>query len=501
MKKIYSIFLLLLLGTLQYTARAQAPENVNYQAIARDTAGNPLANTSLIVQLSLLSASPSGALVWQEKHTLSTNALGQFSLKLGTGLSTGSGSAPSFASINWGATAYFLKTEINPGTGFVVLGTDQLSSVPFALHSKTTSALPAGSSSGQVLSWNGTSWVATSICSLLNQYYRDTDNDGYGDPNTASSVRSCYQPSGFSANNLDCNDTSSIINPLTNEICNGLDDNCDGITDNASLANVSSDPNNCGACGAICPTKPNSSRLCTGGICNYVCNPGFADCNNNMSDGCEKNLLTDPNNCNGCNLICPPAANSTPICAQGICDLLCTGSFGNCDLQYNNGCETNLNTNLSNCGACGTICSPRANASVACNAGICTYVCSANFRNCNNNMNDGCEIDIRNNTANCGNCGLVCTAPNANMTCNSGVCFLLSCSAGFANCNSITSDGCETNVSSDVNNCNGCGVVCATRPNTTKSCTNGVCTYVCTAGKFDCNATMTDGCESSTPCP
>jgi hypothetical protein len=53
-----------------------------------------------------------------------------------------------------------------------------------------------------------------------------------------------------------------------------------------------------------------------------------------------------------------------------------------------------------------------------------------------------------------------------------------------------------------VNNCNGCGIVCPNKPFTTKSCINGVCTYACTAGRYDCNETMADGCESAIfPCP
>jgi hypothetical protein len=59
-------------------------------------------------------------------------------------------------------------------------------------------------------------------------YYADTDIDGFGDPTTAS----CYMLSGYLTNQTDCNDTNAQINPGAIEIYgNGIDDNCNGITD------------------------------------------------------------------------------------------------------------------------------------------------------------------------------------------------------------------------------------------------------------------------------
>ena len=56
---------------------------------------------------------------WQETHAITSNAFGQYRLQLGLGTSTGLGSSPSFLVINWGNNSYFLRTEINSGTGFV----------------------------------------------------------------------------------------------------------------------------------------------------------------------------------------------------------------------------------------------------------------------------------------------------------------------------------------------------------------------------------------------
>lgn len=60
--------------------------------------------------------------------------------------------------------------------------------------------------------------------------YYDADLDGYGDPNTADLSCSTI-PSGYVANAGDCNDADAAINASAEEICNEIDDDCDGATD------------------------------------------------------------------------------------------------------------------------------------------------------------------------------------------------------------------------------------------------------------------------------
>lgn len=65
-------------------------------------------------------------------------------------------------------------------------------------------------------------------------YFADKDGDGYGDP--SESILSCLDtpPPGYSANNLDCDDDDPRVNPGAEEIpCNGVDDNCSGVIDDA----------------------------------------------------------------------------------------------------------------------------------------------------------------------------------------------------------------------------------------------------------------------------
>ncbi|MEM9887956.1 MAG: proprotein convertase P-domain-containing protein, partial [Bacteroidota bacterium] len=65
-----------------------------------------------------------------------------------------------------------------------------------------------------------------------NRFYADLDMDGYGDPNNFIESCSSNLPSGFVTNDLDCDDSSELINPDAAEIaCNGIDENCNGIED------------------------------------------------------------------------------------------------------------------------------------------------------------------------------------------------------------------------------------------------------------------------------
>ena len=62
-------------------------------------------------------------------------------------------------------------------------------------------------------------------------FYADADSDLFGNPSVT--VFACVAPGGYVGNNLDCNDLDNAINPLAAEVCNGLDDECDGLSDDA----------------------------------------------------------------------------------------------------------------------------------------------------------------------------------------------------------------------------------------------------------------------------
>ena len=60
-------------------------------------------------------------------------------------------------------------------------------------------------------------------------WYGDGDGDGYGD--STVTVADCNQPSGYVADGGDCNDNDSAISPAATEMCDTIDNDCDGTVD------------------------------------------------------------------------------------------------------------------------------------------------------------------------------------------------------------------------------------------------------------------------------
>ena len=71
---------------------------------------------------------------------------------------------------------------------------------------------------------------------LKQTYYTDSDDDGFGDP--ADYKVRCNQPSDTSVDNTDCDDSDATINPNVIEICDDIDNNCDGLIDGSDAADL-----------------------------------------------------------------------------------------------------------------------------------------------------------------------------------------------------------------------------------------------------------------------
>lgn len=143
--RIITIFLLSII--CQSTVFSQAPQALNYQAIARNSDGSIVPAESVKVRFSVLEANATGNIVYQETHQLITNKFGLFTASIGKGL-VGVGS---FTRINWATGSKFLKVEIALGAaGFLLQGTTQLLSVPYALYAeKSGTAGPQGLTGAQ----------------------------------------------------------------------------------------------------------------------------------------------------------------------------------------------------------------------------------------------------------------------------------------------------------------------------------------------------------------
>lgn len=182
-------------------------------------------------------------------------------------------------------------------------------------------------------------------------------------------------------------------------------------------------------------------------FCALVCNANRGDCDLDVSNGCEVDLLTNRNHCNSCGNACG-FPNGTGACQGGTCVAgTCNANFGNCDSQFNNGCETDLRTSAASCGACGASCSSN-HVTPTCTASQCTGACVSGFDDCNNDKRaDGCEASL-DAVGTCGACTTNCATQvqhaNAVACSLARLCDYGTCENGFSDCDGNRSNGCET---------------------------------------------------------
>ena len=132
MKKI--LLSLVAIAILSLSSFGQAPEGFKYQAVVRDAGNLILNNQAVGMRLTIQQGSIGGVTVYSETFSTTTNGYGLVNLEIGTGTT-----AYDFSTIDWGNGPYFMETavDLTGGTSYAVMGTSQLMSVPYALHSKT----------------------------------------------------------------------------------------------------------------------------------------------------------------------------------------------------------------------------------------------------------------------------------------------------------------------------------------------------------------------------
>jgi hypothetical protein len=69
-------------------------------------------------------------------------------------------------------------------------------------------------------------------------YYADLDGDGYGYGDSGSTVSACAMPSGYVANDEDCDDFDANVYPGASEYCDSIDTDCNGVIDDNYAENA-----------------------------------------------------------------------------------------------------------------------------------------------------------------------------------------------------------------------------------------------------------------------
>jgi hypothetical protein len=124
---------------------------------------------------------------------------------------------------------------------------------------------------------------------VLITYYRDADGDGYGDIN--NHVQSCTRPAGYVSNNTDCNDNDATIYPGAPELCDGKDNNCNGQIDEGITYFKDADGDGYGNINRprLSCTKP-AGFVANSTDCNdnnAAIHPGAAELCNGIDDNCD----------------------------------------------------------------------------------------------------------------------------------------------------------------------------------------------------------------------
>lgn len=164
---------------------AQAPEKINFQSIIRDNEGVIWSNKAVSLKIGILEGGANGTISYLETHNKTTDMSGLISLQIGTGnIISGA-----FHQINWSNAPHFIRLEADfeGGNHFLLLGTQPLSSVPYALFSNVADTSlhekaeidpvfnlsiakgisqadtaywnKRGNNPGDIQVWNGSTWV------------------------------------------------------------------------------------------------------------------------------------------------------------------------------------------------------------------------------------------------------------------------------------------------------------------------------------------------------
>lgn len=211
---------------------------------------------------------------------------------------------------------------------------------------------------------------------------------------------------------------------------------CDGM-----CVDPKNDDNNCNGCGNRCedpadacaPPPAHSYYGCRNSKCGVLkCQDPAVDCDGDLGatkcggNGCEVESAATKENCGGCGVKCTGADECIDEGNGPECGIPCA-RFGK--ILCGQDCS-DLLSDPNNCGGCNAACKAAGpNQARACKKGVCAYECAEGWADCNGDPADGCETDLRIHPANCGACGNACNIA-AGQPCIEGKCLMIECDAG-----------------------------------------------------------------------
>ncbi|MFW5740112.1 MAG: MopE-related protein, partial [Myxococcota bacterium] len=218
--------------------------------------------------------------------------------------------------------------------------------------------------------------------------------------------------------------------PASAEICDGLDNDCDGVEDSSTTD--TGDSCNTGELG-VCAA---GTTICVGGVieCEQNLQPSTEVCNG-LDDDCDG---TPDQGFPGAGQHCTvpgqnpntPCAQGEPNCLQGqsnctqtvfpsseTCDGVdndCDGTIDNPEFVDDEVCSTGL---PGVCATGRTQCNTGTHGTATCSGGGCGITCDANWDNCDGDVTNGCEADLLNSASMCGNCSTQCSSSGGAPSC------------------------------------------------------------------------------------
>jgi hypothetical protein len=361
---------------------------------------------------------------------------------------------------------------------------------------------------------------------VLVTVYRDADGDGRGD--RATPMTACETTSGFSPTADDCDDTSSLRSPLLPEICDGVDNDCDGTADPADAPVVATwyaDEDGDGFGGRArtetsC-ARPAGAWSLLGTDCDDTSasrHPAQAERCNGVDDDCNgvADFSIAPGDLEDDDLDGRPDARCTPRPVPEISDCddrdastsaggteVCDGRDNDCDASVDEDVATvayfrDLDGDGYGSEASGTVLGCAPVAGYVARGGDCDDTRAARspgvVEGCNG-VDDDCDRAIDD-----GADAALCEA-FPGFACAAGRCRPpAGCPPRRDDCDDIAANGCETDLDTDAANCGGCGRACVFPHVVRTVCVAGACEFDprgdCEPGWADCVGGAADGCET-----